>query len=411
LQHSKISINFGAVLANQKYIINTQVDNTLSGMPDVSIQQLVGADWVTVTSTQPTLDGNATLEFSTRNAGNARLVYSLSNLATGANMVVNSISTIRIDKQASANIVYISNTDKDFSDDYRYGFNGQEKDNEVKGTGNSLDFKFRAYDSRLGKFLSIDPLSKSYPWNSTYAFAENDVIRCIDLEGAEKWIVNLALGNGTSYITLNLSDPEGKKGLLTYKGEFNSDKSPIIYASAQMPQEVQAINYLESLRASEKAQKSAIIMSLTESNISKNDAINTANAQVGNTIGCSIQYSVTPTFSTNSNAITNLAAIQPTINWLGNRLQNNSKLGVTLSGNIGIGTPAPIGGTPASLPSMSAINSATGQSFGALGNDRAIAVQQLLPVTTQSKANTQAGTISNSATNRTVDFQFQDCSN
>jgi RHS repeat-associated protein len=72
---------------------------------------------------------------------------------------------------------------------YRYGFNGQEKDNEIKGVGNSLDFKFRAYDSRLGRFMSFDPLAKSYPWNSPYAFAENDVIRCIDLEGLEKYVV------------------------------------------------------------------------------------------------------------------------------------------------------------------------------------------------------------------------------
>jgi hypothetical protein len=36
--------------------------------------------------------------------------------------------------------------------DYRFGFNGQEKDNELKGVGNSLDFNFRVYDSRLGKF-------------------------------------------------------------------------------------------------------------------------------------------------------------------------------------------------------------------------------------------------------------------
>jgi RHS repeat-associated protein len=70
---------------------------------------------------------------------------------------------------------------------YRFGFNGQEADNEIKGTGNSLEFKFRIYDSRLGKFLSVDPLFKEYPWNSTYAFAENDVIRCIDLEGKEKF--------------------------------------------------------------------------------------------------------------------------------------------------------------------------------------------------------------------------------
>jgi hypothetical protein len=35
--------------------------------------------------------------------------------------------------------------------DYRYGFNGMEKDDEVKnGKGNSYDFGARMYDSRLG---------------------------------------------------------------------------------------------------------------------------------------------------------------------------------------------------------------------------------------------------------------------
>ena len=29
--------------------------------------------------------------------------------------------------------------------DYRYGFQGQEMDNEIKGEGNSLDFTFRMY--------------------------------------------------------------------------------------------------------------------------------------------------------------------------------------------------------------------------------------------------------------------------
>jgi RHS repeat-associated protein len=73
---------------------------------------------------------------------------------------------------------------------YRYGFQNQEMDNEIKGTGNSYNFKYRVYDARLGKFLSVDPLSKSYPWNSPYAFAENDVIRAIDLEGLEKYIIH-----------------------------------------------------------------------------------------------------------------------------------------------------------------------------------------------------------------------------
>ncbi len=51
----------------------------------------------------------------------------------------------------------------------------------------------RIYDPRLGKFLSVDPLTKEYPWNSTYSFAENDVIRSIDLDGAEKKTVILYL--------------------------------------------------------------------------------------------------------------------------------------------------------------------------------------------------------------------------
>ena len=57
--------------------------------------------------------------------------------------------------------------------DYRFGFNGKENDNELKGEGNSLEFKLRIYDPRLGRFLSIDKVFSSYPWNSTYAFAEN----------------------------------------------------------------------------------------------------------------------------------------------------------------------------------------------------------------------------------------------
>lgn len=37
----------------------------------------------------------------------------------------------------------------------------------------------------FAKFLSVDPLAKDYPWNSTYAFAENRVIEGIDLERLE----------------------------------------------------------------------------------------------------------------------------------------------------------------------------------------------------------------------------------
>jgi RHS repeat-associated protein len=42
--------------------------------------------------------------------------------------------------------------------EYRYGFNGKENVNEVEEVGNNIDFKARIYDTRLGKFVSIDPV-------------------------------------------------------------------------------------------------------------------------------------------------------------------------------------------------------------------------------------------------------------
>jgi RHS repeat-associated protein len=89
------------------------------------------------------------------------------------------------------------------SEKYRFGFNGKENDNEVKGQGAQQDYGMRIYDPRLGKFLSVDPLFKSFPWNSTYAFAENDVIRSVDLDGLEKHVVHITpQKNGTKQVII-----------------------------------------------------------------------------------------------------------------------------------------------------------------------------------------------------------------
>ncbi len=69
---------------------------------------------------------------------------------------------------------------------YAYGFQGQERDDEVKGSGNSVNYKFRMHDARLGRFFSRDPLAPEYSYNSPYAFSENRVIDAVELEGAEK---------------------------------------------------------------------------------------------------------------------------------------------------------------------------------------------------------------------------------
>ncbi|MCB9196597.1 MAG: hypothetical protein H6598_10270 [Flavobacteriales bacterium] len=69
---------------------------------------------------------------------------------------------------------------------YRYGFQGQEKDDEIKpGEGNSYAYTFRFYDPRLGRFLSIDPLHGDYPHLSPYHFCDNSPIEMMELEGLE----------------------------------------------------------------------------------------------------------------------------------------------------------------------------------------------------------------------------------
>ncbi|MCB9251852.1 MAG: hypothetical protein H6605_05255 [Flavobacteriales bacterium] len=74
---------------------------------------------------------------------------------------------------------------------YRFGFNGKENDDEVKGDGIQQDYGMRIYDPRLGRFLSVDPIFKDYPWYTPYQFAGNQTICAIDLDGLEElWVTN-----------------------------------------------------------------------------------------------------------------------------------------------------------------------------------------------------------------------------
>ncbi|MBT2563802.1 AHH domain-containing protein [Pedobacter sp. ISL-68] len=80
------------------------------------------------------------------------------------------------------------------SSNYRYGFNGKENDNEVKGTGNQQDYGMRIYDPRIGKFLSVDPITKQYPELTPYQFASNTPIAAIDRDGLESAVMIVPRG-------------------------------------------------------------------------------------------------------------------------------------------------------------------------------------------------------------------------
>lgn len=79
---------------------------------------------------------------------------------------------------------------------YSYGFNGKENDNETVGTGEGTqDYGMRIYNPALGKFLSVDPLTKEYPMLTPYQFASNRPICAIDRDGLEAADVNENIDN------------------------------------------------------------------------------------------------------------------------------------------------------------------------------------------------------------------------
>jgi RHS repeat-associated protein len=117
-----------------------------------------------------------------------------------------------------------------FSGGYRYGFNGKENDNEVKGEGNQQDYGMRIYDTRLGRFLSVDPLTKDYPWYTPYQFAGNTPIWALDLDGGEPksyikdWKVQdlFAPKSGKQYGDMILVD-DPKLGIVDVQQVYDKD--------------------------------------------------------------------------------------------------------------------------------------------------------------------------------------------
>lgn len=70
---------------------------------------------------------------------------------------------------------------RESSNEYRYGYQGSESDPEIKGKGNSYTTYYRELDSRVGRWLSIDP--KATAWESPYVSMGNNPIRHNDVFG------------------------------------------------------------------------------------------------------------------------------------------------------------------------------------------------------------------------------------
>jgi RHS repeat-associated protein len=81
------------------------------------------------------------------------------------------------------------------AEEYRYGYQGSEKDNEIAGEGNMYTTHFRALDTRIGRWLSIDPAEYI---GSPYSSMANNPILMNDMLGDTTWNINSETGVKTA---------------------------------------------------------------------------------------------------------------------------------------------------------------------------------------------------------------------
>jgi RHS repeat-associated protein len=111
-------------------------------------------------------------------------------------------------------------------DGYRYGFNGMERDDEVKGNGNQYSTHYRQYDPRLGRWTSLDPKKSKYPFMSPYSGMGNNPMKIIDENGDTLRVVGdlSFIWNTNMYIAKLRSTTKGE---IMYQLINNS---PVVYS-------------------------------------------------------------------------------------------------------------------------------------------------------------------------------------
>ena len=125
---------------------------------------------------------------------------------------------------------------------YFYGFNGKEKDDEH--TQGKYDFGARIYDSRLGRWLAVDPLVKDYPSFSPYSYAGNSTIAFYDPDGKK--------------IVIHYVDADGNQQKFVYKPKAEVPNNKFVQ---------DAVNQLNTLREESKKSKRLIKEAIKSKNV------------------------------------------------------------------------------------------------------------------------------------------------
>ncbi|MFN3916817.1 MAG: hypothetical protein ACK4K0_03645 [Flavobacteriales bacterium] len=122
---------------------------------------------VLYTTTLPSGSGTFTYDFIAPTSGNYTISFERINNASNCIFYVDDVLVYGVQDITICECAKYGG--------FRYGYNkGSEKDDEIKGAGNSYTTYFRQLDTRLGRWLSIDPVKQA--WQSPYSSMDNNPI-------------------------------------------------------------------------------------------------------------------------------------------------------------------------------------------------------------------------------------------
>ena len=126
----------------------------------------------------------------------AQKVYEMQDHRGTVRVVVSDLKQVDIVNDAPANYRAIANSSAGYypfgmqmpgmdvnASDYRYGFQGMEKDKEVAPDGNNYTTLYRAYDPRIGRWTSVDSKAAEFAAWSPYVAFHNNPVNLIDPDG------------------------------------------------------------------------------------------------------------------------------------------------------------------------------------------------------------------------------------
>jgi|GEM_PF-5357502 len=155
-----------AVGVKQSFSIEFGALSSAGAGTAVRVQELRAGKWVALASVEPRR-GLVEVEF-TPTASSVQLVF-----AGPMTAVVSKACIAKWDLVQDQVLVDICDWDKDR---YRFGFNGQEKVNEIAGIGNHNTAEFWEYDTRTGRRWNIDPKTSMKPDQSSFStFSGNPI--------------------------------------------------------------------------------------------------------------------------------------------------------------------------------------------------------------------------------------------